>query len=200
MNWKVVLAVVIVAFMGVFLYKEYIEETPDSKAETAGSESNAESNSSSEGENQSTDGKYGLLVGQQPPNIQLTTLDNKPFNLTDYKGKTVILNFWATWCPPCKAEMPDMQKFYEKHKNEGVEVVAVNLTSAEKSKDHIQKFIDEYQISFTVPLDPTGATSQQYEVYSIPSSFIIDKEGVIRQHVIGPMSYDWMINEVKKLQ
>lgn len=192
MKWRVVLAVAIVAFVGIFLYKEYIKDDVASKPERAASENKTEY--------QNTDDQYGLLVGQKPPGIQLTTLDNKLFKLTDYKGKIVILNFWATWCPPCKAEMPDMQTFYDKHKDEGVEVIAVNLTSAEKSKEDVQKFIDEYKIEFTIPLDQTGAIGQQYEAYSIPSSFIIDRTGTIRQRVIGPMSYDWMASEVKKLQ
>lgn len=196
MKWKVALMAVVVAFIGIFLYKEYIEEDGDLKEEHNRSESTAEN----ETEQQGMAVQQGLLVGQRPPNIQLSTLGDKSFKLTDYKNKIVILNFWATWCPPCKAEMPDMQEFYENHKDEGVEVIAVNLTSAEKSKEDVQKFIDEYNIQFTIPLDQTGAAGQQYEIYSIPSSFIIDRNGTIRQRVIGPMSYEWMVSEVKELQ
>lgn len=198
MKWKLMLISAVVAIMGIFLYKEYGGEKTVSEPEGAKIETPVKNDEPLEEAmgNQSVQGETGLLTGQQAPNIQLTTLDGKPFQLSDYRGKKVILNFWATWCPPCKAEMPDMQKFYEEHR----EIVAVNLTSAEKNKEDIQKFMEEYGIGFTIPLDQTGAVAQQFEVYSIPTSYLIDKKGIIGQRVMGPMSYDWMVNEVKKLQ
>lgn len=203
MKWKMILISALVAIMGVFLYKEYRIEKTVTEPEGVKIETPVKNDEPIEetiAVDQPVQGEIGLLVGQQAPNIQLTTLDGKPFQLSDYRGKKVILNFWATWCPPCKAEMPDMQKFYEEHRNEGVEIVAVNLTSAEKNQEDIQTFIEEYDIGFTIPLDQTGAVAQQFEVYSIPTSYLIDKKGTIGQLVTGPMSYDWMVNEVKKLQ
>lgn len=156
MKWKMILISALVAIMGVFLYKEYRIEKTVTEPEGVKIETPVKNDEPIEetiAVDQPVQGEIGLLVGQQAPNIQLTTLDGKPFQLSDYRGKKVILNFWATWCPPCKAEMPDMQKFYEEHRNEGIEIVAVNLTSAEKNQEDIQTFIEEYDIGFTIPLD-----------------------------------------------
>ncbi|WDW10731.1 TlpA disulfide reductase family protein [Priestia aryabhattai] len=194
MNWKLVLVVVLCTGIGLFLYNEY----------KGSNSTNYLNENKIHNEQASTEsapkGEVGILEGQIVPNIQLETLDGKAFNLKDYQGKTVILNFWATWCPPCKAEMPDMQKFYEEYKNKNVEIIAVNLTSAEKNKEDIKRFTDEYGITFTVPLDKNGEISNQFNVVSIPSSYLIDDKGVIRRHVVGPMSYNWMVDEVKKAQ
>lgn len=119
--------------------------------------------------------------------------------MSDYRGKKVILNFWATWCPPCKAEMPDMQEFHEKHRNEGVEVVAVNLTVAEKKIEDVHQFIKDYGITFTIPLDETGMIGEQFQAYSIPTSYLIDEKGIVRQHMVGPMSYDWMVEKINNM-
>ncbi|MFK7681916.1 TlpA disulfide reductase family protein [Bacillus sp. Wb] len=184
MNWKLGLVVVLCTGIGLFLYNEY--KGSNSTHYLNGNKLHNEQASTES----APKGEVGILEGQKVPNIQLETLDGKAFNLKDYQGKTVILNFWATWCPPCKAEMPDMQKFYEEHKNKNVEIIAVNLTSAEKNKEDIKRFTDEYGITFTVPLDKSGEISNQFNVVSIPSSYLIDDKGVIRRHVVGPMSYN----------
>ncbi|MBM7715270.1 thiol-disulfide isomerase/thioredoxin [Bacillus thermophilus] len=195
MKWRWLLLVGLVAFMGIFLYKEYIgkdkyEIADESQMDVLLPDAQAES-----GQEES-----GLSAGIRPPAIELPTLDGQQFRLADYKGKIVILNFWATWCPPCRAEMPDMQKFYQNYKDKGVEIVAVNLTAAENNKEVVQTFIDEFNVAFTIPLDETGMVGQQFEAFAIPKSFIIDQEGVIQQGIIGPMTYQWMENEVNKLQ
>lgn len=133
----------------------------------------------------------GLEVGTIPPDFELSTLDGKKLRLSDFHGKKVLLNFWASWCDPCKEEMPDLQSFYdEKAKNYNVEIVAVNLTHLEKGgnyKEKIETFIEKYGLTFPVPLDEKGNVQKQYRVFAIPTSYIIGSNGVIQDKVIGPM-------------
>lgn len=199
MKWKVLLLMTIASFIGYFLYNEYAKEEayPLPDEEQLQSLVNQSELAVEPEVNQQENG--GLANGQTPPDFTLTTLDGNEFQLSKYKGKTVILNFWATWCPPCRAEMPDMQKFHEKYQKEDVEIIAVNLTSAERNEDNIQKFIDEFTIDFTIPLDVTGHVGGQYEAFAIPTSYIIDADGNIHQKIIGPMTYEWMELEIKKL-
>ncbi|MFC0298351.1 TlpA disulfide reductase family protein [Geobacillus jurassicus] len=142
----------------------------------------------------------GIEVGNQAPDFALRTLDGKEVRLSDLRGKRVIVNMWATWCPPCRAEMPDMQKFYERYKDEGVEIVAVNLTQSEKQLEQVARFIQEYGITFTVVLDEKGEVSRQYQAHAIPTSYLIDSQGIIRKKMIGPMSYDWLVDQMKSIQ
>ena len=124
--------------------------------------------------------------GNQAPDFTLTTLDGEELKLSDYRGKKVILNFWATWCPPCKAEMPHMQSFYEEN-HEEVEVIAVNLTNMDKGEEAINTFLEDYELTFAIPLDEAGDIGMQYQAFTIPTSYAIDKNGIIQKKIIGPM-------------
>ncbi|AMQ20871.1 TlpA disulfide reductase family protein [Geobacillus sp. JS12] len=141
----------------------------------------------------------GLEVGNRAPDFALRTLNGEEVRLSDFRGKKVIVNIWATWCPPCRAEMPDMQAFYEEYKNQGVEIVAVNLTKSEKNSEQVTRFIETYGITFTVVLDEKGEVSQRYQAQAIPTSYVIDSEGIIRNKMIGPMSKDWMMEQMKQI-
>ncbi len=133
----------------------------------------------------------GLKEGEVPPDFELETLDGQSVKLSDYKGQKVILNFWASWCPPCKAEMPHMENYYkEKAKQENVEILAVNLTSAERganARNIVQKFIEEYDLTFPVPLDESGKLGKTYQAYTIPTTYMIDTNGMVHTRIIGPM-------------
>lgn len=126
------------------------------------------------------------------PDFELTTLDGETVRLSDYLGKKVILNFWATWCPPCKEEMPHMQKIYEEYKNQGVEMLAVNLTSQDKGKEVIAQFVKDHNLTFTVPLDEEGLVGQKYQVMTVPTSYMIDTQGNIVETIVGPMDENMM--------
>jgi peroxiredoxin len=126
------------------------------------------------------------------PNFTLKTLDGQTVKLSDFRGKKVILNFWATWCPPCRAEIPDMQQFYEKHKAEGIEILAVNATETEKSAENIKKFAETYEMTFPILLDEKSNVAHTFQAQTIPTSYIIDTDGVIQKRMIGPMSYEQM--------
>ncbi|MFC7370108.1 peroxiredoxin family protein [Fictibacillus iocasae] len=133
-------------------------------------------------------GEVGLTPGNTAPNFTLKNLEGQTVSLKDYRGKKVILNFWATWCPPCREEMPDMQKFYSENQDKDMEILAVNLTHAEKDKKAIGEFADQYEVSFPILLDRKGETVNLFKAVSIPTTYFIDSEGTVQKVHIGPVT------------
>ena len=133
----------------------------------------------------------GLAKGQIAPNFTLQTLNGEKFTLSELKGKKVVLNFWATWCPPCKKEMPHLQKYYEEDaKEDNAIIVAVNLTHTERSLDEIktvEQFVESYDLTFPIPLMEENGVDKLYQIMTIPSTFMIDSEGRIQHHIVGPL-------------
>lgn len=158
-------------------------KSPDATPNSAGVSTNTD---------QGQQATVGLEKGNLAPDFELRSVDGKAMKLSSLRGKKVIVNFWATWCPPCRLEMPEMEKFYTKNKNEGIEILAVNLTKAEKSRADVPAFIEAYGITFPVLLDENSDAARLYGVSSIPASFIIDTQGVIQQKIVGPMTYEVM--------
>jgi peroxiredoxin len=137
--------------------------------------------------------EQGLAKGDQAPDFELTTLAGEKVKLSDYKGQKVILNFWATWCPPCKAEMPHMQKYYEKNADkENVEILAVNLTSMDEGRNAVQEFVDGYELTFPIPMDIDGDIGGEYRAFTIPTTYMIDTKGKIQHKILGPMNEEMM--------
>ncbi|MBP1157568.1 MULTISPECIES: TlpA disulfide reductase family protein [unclassified Paenibacillus] len=130
----------------------------------------------------------GLKIGQQAPDFELKMLDGQSVKLSDYRGKIVIINFWATWCPPCRAEMPHMQQYYMENEKEGVVILGVNATSTEISVPVVDSWLKEWGITFPIVLDEHGEVIKTYRVNSYPSTFVIDADGVIRHKHPGPMN------------
>lgn len=143
------------------------------------------------------DNESGLEKGKEPPNFELPTLSGENVKLSDYKGKIVILNFWASWCGPCKVEMPHMQNYYKNNKDAAnVEIIAVNMTSEERGgQKSIQKFVEEYGLTFPILLDSDGKVMDLYNIITIPTTYVISTDGVISQKILGPMD-EKMINEL----
>ncbi|MFA5104672.1 MAG: TlpA disulfide reductase family protein [Candidatus Margulisiibacteriota bacterium] len=129
----------------------------------------------------------------------LNDLDGIYTRLSEYKGKVIFLNFFATWCPPCRNEMPSMQKLHETLKGPNFEMIAVSVDRG--GMERVKDFIEKNGYTFKVLLDSDGSAARKYSVSSIPSTFIIDKNGNIVSHVIGER--DWAssaaIAEIKKL-
>ena len=122
------------------------------------------------------------LVSGPAPSFTLNDLDGRPVNLTDYRGKIVLLNFWATWCEPCKKEMPEMQAAYEQYMDQGFVVLAINFGGR---ADQASSFAHHGRLTFPILLDPGVKVASRYGVVSLPVSFFIDKEGIIRERVFG---------------
>lgn len=124
----------------------------------------------------------GLKVGEKAPDFTLQTLDGEEVSLADYKGKKVMINFWATWCPPCKAETPHLVNYYnEKAKKENVEILSINAMSTESKSENVGKFIKEYKMEFPVLIDARGELIKQYEVMNFPTSFFVNTKGIIQE-------------------
>ncbi|CAN7204903.1 redoxin domain-containing protein [Rossellomorea sp. LjRoot5] len=148
-----------------------------------------------------SDAKQGLTKGDRAPDFTLTTLEGEEVKLSDYKGKKVILNFWATWCPPCKAEMPHMEQYYEKNaKKEKVEILAVNLTSQDEGEKAVQEFVDGYELTFPILMDEKGDVGDEYRAFTIPTTYMIDTNGLIQHKIVGPMNEEMMGEMVRGME
>jgi len=127
-------------------------------------------------------------VGFAAPDFTLKTPDGEEYTLSELKGSAVLVNLWATWCPPCRAEMPAIEKMYQEYKDQGLVVLAVDMTYQDNPAD-VAPFIQEYGLTFPILLDETGAVGGMYQLRSLPSSYFIDRFGIIQEVVIGgPMS------------
>lgn len=141
----------------------------------------------------------GLEPGNTAPDFKLPTLEGEQIKLSDFRGKKVIMNMWASWCPPCKAEMPDLQSFYIDHQAEGIEVFGINLTEAEKNKQDVTHFIEEYELTFPIVLDEKSQTADLYEVTTIPTTYIVDSKGKIAQKIVGMVTYERVKEIISKV-
>ena len=122
------------------------------------------------------------------PNFSLSTTDGELITLSDLRGHAVLLNIWASWCSPCRAEMPVMERTYQDKKSEGYLVLAVNATNQDDPKEAIT-FANENGITFPILLDHQGEVSKLFLVRALPTSFFIDRQGIIQEVVVGgPMS------------
>jgi len=122
------------------------------------------------------------------PEFTLTSLNGDIVSLESFRGRPVLINLWATWCPPCEAEMPALQEVYEAHKNEGFAILAVNATNQDDPQ-RVNDFVQEYGLTFPILLDTDGSVSQQYQLRALPTSFFIDENGMITEVVVGgPMA------------
>lgn len=134
--------------------------------------------------------EIGVNIGQLAPDFMTNTLAGQQIKLSDYAGKQVMLNFWATWCPPCQAEMPDMERLYQEH---DIEILAVNITSTEASLEDVSQFVNDNELTFIIPIDLDANISDLYFIQSIPTTFMIDSSGKIAHKIIGAMDYNMML-------
>lgn len=120
------------------------------------------------------------------PELTLTDLNGVTHSLADYRGQVILVNLWATWCPPCKEEMPTLQAFHNKYDDDGFAVIAIN--DGDPTEDVLQ-FVEDYQLTFPVWLDPTYiATEQAFKTLNLPSSFVIDRNGTVRLQWVGEIN------------
>jgi peroxiredoxin len=124
-------------------------------------------------------------VDYPAPQLELTDLQGDKVTLTDYSGKVVLVNMWATWCPPCKAEMPTLQTFYEKYKDNGFVIVGLNDGD---TLDLVLSFVKEYGLTFPVWMDEKYQSEKAFNSMNLPSSYVIDRAGTVRLMWIGAIS------------
>jgi peroxiredoxin len=138
-------------------------------------------------------------VGFTVPGFTLDSLSGDSITLTDLRGKVVVLNFWASWCPPCRAEMPAMNAVYEKFRDQGLVVLGVN-TTYQDSEANARAAIQEWGLTFPIVFDRNGATGRQYHVQAMPTTFFIGRDGMIRDIVFGgPMSEALIASKIEQL-
>lgn len=171
---KWIIIVVIVGLLGYAVY--------DFTSSRSSATDNSVETEVGEGEN------IGLQKGQIAPNFELETLDGETVSLADQRGEKVIVNFWASWCGPCRAEMPDMQKFHEEY---DATILAVNMLSTEPGEEQVQNFLDEFGVTFTALLDDDRVSSL-YNISGLPTSYFINSKGEVHNIAVGPINYEMM--------
>ena len=123
----------------------------------------------------------------QPVEIQLKDVFGNTVSLSDFRGKVVFLNFWATWCPPCVIEMPSMQKLHRRFKDKNFVMVAIN---SQETDAQVKSFFDKYKLSFSALLDSSGEVGTWFDVNAFPTTFVLDKQGRIIGRALGPREWD----------
>lgn len=136
------------------------------------------------------------IVGHPAPDVSLLTPEGSTVQLRSLVGQVVLVNVWATWCPPCRAEMPAIQATYEEYQGQGLTVLAVNLQEDPRT---VADFMTQYGLTFPAPLDTDGAVSTRYQARVLPSSFFIDRQGVVRAVYRGPMPRSVIAGTVAQL-
>jgi peroxiredoxin len=125
---------------------------------------------------------HAAAIGDPAPGFALPTLSGETVSLDSLKGKVLLLNFWASWCTPCQEELPEFQKFHQKYQDRGFSVVGINI---DKKQAKAAKFVERFGLTFPVGLDPESATIREYKGRSMPISYLLDQQGVIRQVFFG---------------
>ena len=127
------------------------------------------------------------MEGKRAPDFTLPALGGGNISLADYRGKVVFLNIWATWCPPCRKEMPSMQKMYEHFKGKDFEMLTISI---DENQSLVAPFMKELGLTFPVVFDPAQKVASQYKITGVPETYIIDKTGVVTHHLLGPGEWD----------
>ncbi len=137
------------------------------------------------------------IKGHPAPDFALPTLDGKTVRLSDFKGKPVLVNFWATWCGPCRSEFPDFQKAAVDNAGTLV-IIGINNTTTDQ-KDQIPAFLDEFGVTYPIVLDETGDTAKAYNILGLPTSIFIDRNGNVNEIFTGPINKAYIESKLSEL-
>lgn len=135
--------------------------------------------------NASTEKTEVLSIGDEAPDFTLVDLNGKEHQLSEYIGQGVLLNFWGTWCKPCAKEMPALDRQYEVFKEQGVQILAINIA---QSNFEVQRFADQYDLSFPIVIDQTKSVMHTYNIDPLPTTLLINPKGNIEQIIKGEMT------------
>ncbi|MGD7043380.1 TlpA family protein disulfide reductase [Jeotgalibacillus proteolyticus] len=133
------------------------------------------------------------------PDFSLQDLQGETIKLSDLRGKTVVVNFWTTWCPPCHEEIPELEAFYAEYVKENPDVVllGVNLSKEDHGEESVKHFVKANLMSFPILLDLDGETQRNYQILTIPTTFIVNKDGGIMKKLMGPVTKEELIELVE---
>ncbi len=132
--------------------------------------------------------RRGPQVGSMAPNFTLEDLQHQPVSLESFRGKAVLLNFWATWCGPCQMEMPSLESLYQKYRPRGFVVLGVSVD--EEGESAMQDFLKQVQVSFPIVNDKNQDVTDLYQTYRVPETYLIDPQGKIVSKFLGPQDYN----------
>lgn len=202
MNKKVFIPIIGVLLLalavGIYYLNFKVGEKPEEENSIANEDNVDENNGQKEDEpsSQEEEDFYpDIAVGELAPDFTLVDLDGKEVSLSDFRGKYVLINFWATWCQYCDLEMPDLDRLYKE--NEDLVVLAVNV---QEEKGVVEDYIKKGGYTFPVVLDEEGYVSLTYLVSSYPTSYFVDKEGILLGGVPGMMTYEQMVQILENIR
>ena len=133
------------------------------------------------------------------PDFTLDTLQGEKVTLSHLRGKIVVVNFWATWCLPCRKETPALEKAYEQYEDSGMVILGMNLTDQDSVSD-VESFVQEFKLTYPILLDRDGSVSNLYQIEGLPTTFFINREGIIRTVIVGgPMSETFIRSKMETL-
>ena len=141
-------------------------------------------------------GRPPAVANYPAPELALTDLQGRPASLADYRGQVVLVNNWATWCPPCKLEMPELQAYYQAHAADGFVVIAIE--SGEPA-DVVENFVQVFGLTFPVWLDPQGLALEAFANFNLPSSYVVDRDGNVRMFWTGMIDQQALEHHVTPL-
>ena len=130
------------------------------------------------------------------PDFKLSTLDGEEITLSALRGHPVVINFWATWCPPCRFEMPAMERVYRRSREDGLVILAVNF---QENKEEVSAFVNEFGLTFPILLDEKGNVAMQYRVRGLPTTYFVDGAGKVRKVRVGAMTEEFLETTVQEL-
>ncbi len=130
-----------------------------------------------------------LRAGEPAPDFTITSPDGQPISLAQFKGRPVWINFWASWCAPCRAEFPEMDALYRQQSDTGLVLLAISFN---ERPEEVVGYVERARPAFTIAVDPKGAVAGQYRVLGLPTHVFIDAEGIVRDVRVGPMNQDLM--------
>ena len=135
-------------------------------------------------------------LGAPAPDFRLEDLDGRPVRLADYRGQVVLINFWATWCVPCRTEMPEIESAYRAHRERGFAVLAIDV---QEPAGMVRPFMAELGLTFPALLDLVGSVSRAYRARALPASFLVDRQGIVRYVKVGPLTAGALEEQLSKL-
>ncbi len=136
------------------------------------------------------------MLGSTAPDFSLESLDGSTVRLADLRGHPVLVNFWASWCPPCKEEMPGFEKVWQKVRGDGTIFLGISREDASTIRD----FVTKGGYDWTFLLDPEDKAYRKYEVTGFPESYFVDRDGILRDKVIGPMTVDQLEKRLGRIR
>lgn len=137
--------------------------------------------------------EQSLEKGMMAPNFTLTSVDGETIELSSLRGKKVVLNFWTTWCPPCQEELPEIQAFAKTTEDKSVVAIGVNLTGEESGKEAVHSFVKQSNLTYPILYDMNNVVQKLYRIVVIPTTYILDENGVIKEKIVGPVTKDQLL-------